>query len=145
MSHLLDQLNTLSGTEFEKLCAVLISKMGFEVQTTKASGDGGIDLYAFNHAPLIGGKYIIQCKRYSGTVGEPILRDLYGVVMSERANKGVLIITGGPGTGKTTTVKGIITLMKITAARNAAVIMYAALSAAIYFKGCSLVLTLPEL
>ena len=27
-------------------------------------------------------------------------------------NKGVLILTGGPGTGKTTTVKGIITLMK---------------------------------
>ncbi len=27
-------------------------------------------------------------------------------------NKGILILTGGPGTGKTTTVKGIITLMK---------------------------------
>lgn len=27
-------------------------------------------------------------------------------------NKGLLILTGGPGTGKTTTVKGIITLMK---------------------------------
>ena len=27
-------------------------------------------------------------------------------------NKGMLILTGGPGTGKTTTVKGIITLMK---------------------------------
>lgn len=27
-------------------------------------------------------------------------------------NKGMLILTGGPGTGKTTTVKGMITLMK---------------------------------
>ena len=27
-------------------------------------------------------------------------------------NKGLLILTGGPGTGKTTTVKGIISLMK---------------------------------
>mgnify|MGYP000891218519 CR=1 FL=1 len=56
--------------------------------------DGGIDLIAYNNQPLIEGKYIIQCKRYSGSVGEPILRDLYGVITSERANKGILITTG---------------------------------------------------
>lgn len=37
---------------------------------------------------------IIQCKRYSGSVGEPIIRDLYGVITSERANKGILMTTG---------------------------------------------------
>lgn len=68
--------------------------MGFTTQTTKASGDGGIDLIAYNHQPLLSGKYIIQCKRYAGSVGEPILRDLYGVVTSERANKGILMTTG---------------------------------------------------
>ena len=91
---LIDDLNKLSGIEFENLCAKLVSNLGFRVEMTKASGDGGIDIVAFSDLPLYSGKYIIQCKRYSGTVGEPILRDLYGVITSERANKGILITTG---------------------------------------------------
>lgn len=89
-----ENINQLSGVEFERVCQQLIEKMGFETATTKASGDGGIDLIAYNHQPLLSGKYIIQCKRYSGSVGEPVIRDLYGVVMSERANKGILMTTG---------------------------------------------------
>ena len=87
-------INTLSGVEFENLCQQLLQKMGFETETTKASGDGGIDIIARCSKPLLKGKYIIQCKRYAGSVGEPIIRDLYGVVMSERANKGILMTTG---------------------------------------------------
>lgn len=88
------EINTLSGVEFERVCKLLLENMGFSVETTKASGDGGIDLFAYNTQPLLSGKYIIQCKRYAGSVGEPIIRDLYGVVTSERANKGILITTG---------------------------------------------------
>ena len=91
---LAEELNSLSGVEFESLCASLVAGLGFQVELTKASGDGGIDIIALNSSPLFRGKYIIQCKRYIGTVGEPILRDLYGVVMSERANKGILMTTG---------------------------------------------------
>lgn len=90
----IDSIDELSGVEFEHVCQCLVEKMGFFTQTTKTSRDGGIDLIAFNHQPLLSGKYIIQCKRYSGSVGEPIIRDLYGVVMSERANKGILMTTG---------------------------------------------------
>ena len=89
-----EDINSLSGVEFENVCQALVEKMGFTTQTTKASGDGGIDLIAYNHQPLLSGKYIIQCKRYTGSVGEPIIRDLYGVIMSERANKGILMTTG---------------------------------------------------
>ncbi len=85
---------SMSGTDFEQLCQVLLSKMGFETEITKASGDGGIDIIAYNRQPILAGKYIVQCKRYSGSVGEPVIRDLYGVVTSERANKGILITTG---------------------------------------------------
>lgn len=89
-----NDINSLSGIEFENICKNLIENMGFSVETTKASGDGGIDLIAYNHEPVFSGKYIIQCKRYSGSVGEPIIRDLYGVITSERANKGILMTTG---------------------------------------------------
>lgn len=89
-----ESVNNLSGVEFERLCAALVEKMGFVAETTRASGDGGIDIVAYSSQPLYKGKYIIQCKRYAGSVGEPIIRDLYGVVMSERANKGILMTTG---------------------------------------------------
>ena len=90
----MDNINTLSGLEFEKLCQDLLKRLGFDVETTKQSGDGGIDLIAYNHQPFYSGKYIVQCKRYTGSVGEPIVRDLYGVIMAEHANKGILITTG---------------------------------------------------
>lgn len=38
-----------------------------------------------------GGKYIIQCKRYTAPVAVGIIRDLFGVVTAERASKGVLV------------------------------------------------------
>lgn len=38
--------------------------------------------------------------------------DKQRLAIETAVNKGLLILTGGPGTGKTTTVKGIITLMK---------------------------------
>ena len=94
-----DQKNTdladMSGAEFELLVQDLVHKMGFETQLTKASGDGGIDIVAYNHQPFLEGKYIIQCKRWNtnSKIGEPTLRDLYGVITSERANKGILVTT----------------------------------------------------
>lgn len=91
---MVNDINSLNGIEFENLCKNLIENMAFSVKTTKASGDGGIDLIAYNHEPVLSGKYIIQCKRYSGSVGEQIIRDLYGVITSERANKGILMTTG---------------------------------------------------
>lgn len=89
-----ENLETMTGIEFEGFCKRLLETMGFEVQQTKESGDGGIDLVAYNHKPLFEGTYIVQCKRYKGSIGEPTIRDLYGVITSERANKGILITTG---------------------------------------------------
>jgi len=43
--------------------------------------------------PIIGGKYVIQCKRYKNTVPVKVVRELYGVMQSEKANKGILITT----------------------------------------------------
>lgn len=43
----------MSGVQFEKLISSLLSKMGFEVHETKASGDGGIDPIAINDQPFL--------------------------------------------------------------------------------------------
>ena len=84
----------LTGYEFEEYIAQLFKSNGFDVQKTSYSHDGGIDLIATFNEPIFSGKYIIQCKKYTDTmVGQPTIRDLYGVVMSEHANKGILITT----------------------------------------------------
>lgn len=84
-------INNLSGHEFEDFVEKLIHKMGFVTEERRKSADGGIDLKAINEKPILKGLYIIQCKRYEKPVGESVIRDLYGVVSSERANKGILI------------------------------------------------------
>jgi hypothetical protein len=84
-------INIMSGLEFEKLISSLFIKMGLDVTVTKQTADGGIDLIVYNSQPLLESTYIVQCKRWGSNIGEPVVRDLYGVVTAERANKGILI------------------------------------------------------
>ncbi len=84
-------LDAMGGHEFEDVVEQLLSKMGFHIEGRKAAADGGIDMVATKMDAIVGGKFIIQCKRFTGSVGNSVIRDLYGVVHSESANKGVLI------------------------------------------------------
>jgi len=82
---------TMDGYQFEDYISSLFRRLGFEVEATSYSNDGGVDLVATYKEPVFSGKYIIQCKNWTGPVGQPEVRDLYGVVMDQRANKGILI------------------------------------------------------
>ncbi|GMK40565.1 hypothetical protein PCCS19_36210 [Paenibacillus sp. CCS19] len=84
-------IHTMDGYDFERLITQLLKKMGFSVEMTSLSGDGGVDIIAYSSSFIFKGKYLIQCKRWNNAVGEPAVRDLYGVVLSEQANKGILI------------------------------------------------------
>jgi len=86
-------LDALDGHEFENVVDRLLTKMGFSIHGRQPAADGGIDMVAARDEPLTGGKYIVQCKRFSSTVGVSVVRDLYGVVHAEHANKGILITT----------------------------------------------------
>ena len=81
----------LSPIDFENLCQLLMNKMGFFAETTKQTGDGGIDIIAYYDHPFLSGKYIVQCKHYESNVGVAAVRELHSVVISEKANKGILI------------------------------------------------------
>lgn len=41
-----------------------------------------------------GEKWIVQCKRYRGSVGEPYVRDLYGTMLHEKAQRASIITSG---------------------------------------------------
>ena len=88
-------LMALSPTDFEKLIVNLFGAMGYVTEHTGRTGDHGIDLIAFSATPVSGGNLVIQCKRYAegNNIGESEVRDLYGVVAHERANKGILVTT----------------------------------------------------
>ena len=83
----------MNGRDFEREVLKLLQAQGFIAEMTEATADGGIDIVAKRTDPLLAGKYIVQCKSWTKPVGEPLVRDLYGVVMAENANKGILITT----------------------------------------------------
>lgn len=90
-------LMDLSPFEFENLVGNLFSQMGLETRQTQASRDGGVDVVAFDTRPILGGKVVIQAKRYRNTVGVSAVRDLYGTMLNEGASKGILVSTSGYG------------------------------------------------
>lgn len=94
-------LAAMDWEDFEHLIRELFAKEfsgdGGEVKVTKASRDGGVDAVAFDPDPIRGGKIVIQAKRYTNIVSVSAVRDLYGTVTSEGANKGILVTTADYG------------------------------------------------
>ncbi len=94
-------LAAMDWEDFEHLIRELFEmefcKTGGDVKVTRASRDGGIDAVVFDPDPLRGGKIVIQAKRYTNTVSVSAVRDLYGAVINEGANKGILVTTADYG------------------------------------------------
>jgi restriction system protein len=91
-------LATVDWEDFEHLVRELFEKVfaqrkGTEVRITQASRDKGVDAIVFDPDPLLGGKIVIQAKRYNSTVEVSAIRDLYGTVLNEGANRGILVTT----------------------------------------------------
>jgi restriction system protein len=87
--------------EFEYLVRDIFEKEfsanGGEVKITRASRDHGVDAIAFDPDPIRGGKIVIQAKRYTSVVGVSAVRDLYGTLINEGANRGILVTTSQYG------------------------------------------------
>jgi restriction system protein len=90
-------LMDLNPFEFENLVGNLFTQMGLETKQTQTSRDGGVDAIAYDSRPILGGKVVIQAKRYKNTVGVAAVRDLYGTMINEGASKGILVTTSGYG------------------------------------------------
>lgn len=90
-------LSSIDPVEFEHLIANLLVRMGLDTQLTKASHDGGVDIVALDKRPILGGKIVIQAKRYKRTVPVSCVRDLYGAMQHEGASKAILVTTSKLG------------------------------------------------
>lgn len=91
---LLDILQAMSPSAFERLAQRLLRESGFSSATvTGRSGDGGIDGVGVYQISLLSFPVFFQCKRYTGSVGPGAVRDFRGA-MAGRGDKGLLITTG---------------------------------------------------
>jgi restriction system protein len=95
LSGLDDRTNLIDLTphHFETVIRDLFQAMGFDTYQTRPSRDGGVDCVAHYTESVIGGKYIIQAKRFTHPVPVEDVRDLAGALDHERASKGILVTT----------------------------------------------------
>lgn len=87
----LEGLLAMEPDAFEALVAALFKAYRHETMVAGGNGDHGVDVIVKTDE---GEKWVVQCKRYSGSVGEPVVRDLYGTMLHEEAQRAYLITTG---------------------------------------------------
>jgi restriction system protein len=96
----------LTFKEFESFVQNLFTKMGYETDQFRTSGDGGIDCMAYKRDPVAPMKIAVQAKLYTKTVSPTHVRDLYGTMQHEGATLGIMITTSGYGPGSVDFVNG---------------------------------------
>jgi HJR/Mrr/RecB family endonuclease len=70
----LQELDEISGLDFEELTCDILAANGFELaQNTPSTGDFGVDVLAFRD----GISFAIQCKRYHSDVGIEAVQQVY--------------------------------------------------------------------
>ena len=100
---LIDHWMSLGGPELENEMATLCTHLGYQVESTPVSGDGGVDLVLRDKR---GKKVVVQCKSYKSPVGPSAARELYGSMMDFGAEKAVLVCPAGFTRGVEQFVKG---------------------------------------
>jgi restriction system protein len=81
----------LSPAEFEEMVAEVYRAKGHRARRTGTVGDHGVDIVV---EAKNGEKWVVQCKRWRGTVGERVVREFYGTMLHEKADKGAIVTTG---------------------------------------------------
>jgi hypothetical protein len=86
-----DQLDQLTGPEFEQRLATLFRQQRYVVELTKGSGDQGADLLLRNGSIRIA----VQAKRYKARVGNDAVQELLGGMTYYDCSRGIVVTTSG--------------------------------------------------
>jgi len=88
-------LYQLTGRDFEFVMAEIYNKLGYKVELTKATRDGGKDIIIRKPEILGDFIYYVECKQYAPQkhIGVGIIRGLVGTVNTDRVNGGILATT----------------------------------------------------
>lgn len=84
------------GLDLERRCADLLRQLGWSVQETPRSRDGGVDLIADRIDEVgIEHRLFVQCKDYARPVGVEVVRELLGVIPPGQSVRAVLAAPSG--------------------------------------------------
>jgi hypothetical protein len=80
--------------KFEELMSEIFSGIGYSIETTKRTRDGGIDIIATKSLDTIPLRFLIQVKRYKNRkVDVSLVRELYGLKHHIDASKAIIATT----------------------------------------------------
>lgn len=85
----------LAPRDFEKLLAELLQDMGWEVELTKQTRDGGSDILAYLSTDIGRLLCLVEAKHYreDRKIGVDLVRALYGTLVDAQANSAMLVTT----------------------------------------------------
>ena len=85
-------IRDISWREFERLVGEAYRRKGYIAEVVGTdSGDGGVDIRLTGHGETV----LIQCKQWKAyKVGVTTVRELLGVVVSEKADRGIVVTSG---------------------------------------------------
>lgn len=111
---------SLTGHEFEVEMAALFRGLGYSARVTPGTGDGGIDIVLETDAETV----LVQCKAHKTPIGPHVVRDLYGTLISNGADRAILVSLSGATVGVTSYIRDkpieLITLDDILALQQSA-------------------------
>lgn len=84
-----EEIDIMTGYEFEGFVGKLFSEMGFSTTVTKSSGDQGIDIIAKKNNVSFG----IQAKKYTGSVGNSSVQETVAGLNHYGLKKGIVLTT----------------------------------------------------
>lgn len=89
------KLYDINPRKFEELVASILADLGFDVQLTQATRDGGRDIIANIKNAVTDFLAYIECKRYSpeNTIGVGIIRQVSGVHYLRKPSKSIIVTT----------------------------------------------------
>lgn len=90
-----EKLYDLSPRKFEELVASILKDMGFDVELTKATRDGGRDIIAYIKNEVCSYLTHVECKKYAADpkIGVGIIREVMGVHNLRQATKSIIVTT----------------------------------------------------
>ena len=90
-----EDLLAISPRDFEMVLAELLTDMGWEVELTKATRDGGKDILAYMNTDLGRLLCLVEAKRYrtDRKIGVDLVRTLYGTLCDYQANSAMMVTT----------------------------------------------------
>lgn len=90
----IEQLRKMNPYAFEEYVASMFRELGWMAKTTKSTGDGGKDVVMYRREDETRQLYYVECKRYKGTVGRPVIQKLVGAALADNAIPYATVTTG---------------------------------------------------